>query len=166
MTKKKENTSQGFIRYVTLLFWYLRKSKSVTRKQTVEYSRLQGQGQILNILMENSKMTQKNLVAQLDMRPQSASEMIKKLEKKQFISRQKDAQDKRGFIISLTEKGKAVLEESAEQTKLVPGIMTSFTEEEKIEFARLIGKLQSELDEKISHEDDRIKEQYNRIAGN
>ena len=31
--------------------------------------------------------------------------------------------------------------------------MTSFTEEEKIEFARLIGKLQSELDEKISHED-------------
>ena len=91
MTKKKENTSQGFIRYVTLLFWYLRKSKSVTRKQTVEYSRLQGQGQILNILMENSKMTQKNLVAQLDMRPQSASEMIKKLEKKQFISRQKDA---------------------------------------------------------------------------
>ena len=85
MTKKKENTSQGFIRYVTLLFWYLRKSKSVTRKQTVEYSRLQGQGQILNILMENSKMTQKNLVAQLDMRPQSASEMIKKLEKKQFL---------------------------------------------------------------------------------
>ncbi|MDM5144493.1 hypothetical protein ICE98_01589 [Lactococcus lactis] len=51
-------------------------------------------------------MTQKNLVAQLDMRPQSASEMIKKLEKKQFISRQKDAQDKRGFIISLTEKGR------------------------------------------------------------
>lgn len=88
------------------------------------------------------------------------------MEKKQFISRQKDAQDKRGFIISLTEKGKAVLEESTEQTGRVPGIMTSFTEEEKIEFARLIGKLQSELDEKISHEDDRIKEQYNRIAGN
>ncbi len=49
------------------------------------------------------------------------------------------------------------MEESTEQTGRVPGIMTSFTEEEKIEFARLIGKLQSELDEKISHEDDRIK---------
>lgn len=54
MTKKKENTSQGFIRYVTLLFWYLRKSKSVTRKQTVEYSRLQGQGQI-NFKYSNGK---------------------------------------------------------------------------------------------------------------
>ncbi|XOW21510.1 MarR family transcriptional regulator [Lactococcus cremoris] len=163
MTKKKENTSQGFIRYVTLLFWYLRKSKSVTRKQTVEYSRLQGQGQILNILMENSKMTQKNLVAQLDMRPQSASEMIKKLEKKQFISRQKDAQDKRGFIISLTEKGKAVLEESTEQQNLFQALCK--LTEEKLNL-QINWQTPNELDEKISHEDDRIKEQYNRIAGN
>jgi DNA-binding MarR family transcriptional regulator len=165
MTNKNENISQAFVRYTTLLFWYLRKSNGVTRKKTVEYSRSQGQGQILSILKENAAMTQRDLVAQLDMRPQSASEMIKKLEKTQLILRPQDPNDKRGFIISITEKGKEAIAQGLEEQELVPGIMKTFTEEEKEEFSRLIGKLQAELDEKVSLEDSRTQEQYNRLGG-
>lgn len=41
-----------------------------------------GQGKILSILHQTPNISQKELVSQLDMRPQSASEMIKKLEKR------------------------------------------------------------------------------------
>lgn len=45
-------------------------------------NRNRGQSQILAIIREHGTISQKALVSQLDMRPQSASEMIRKLEKK------------------------------------------------------------------------------------
>ncbi|GEK28761.1 MarR family winged helix-turn-helix transcriptional regulator [Furfurilactobacillus siliginis] len=64
-----------------------------------------GQGKVLAILKEQPAISQKELVTQLAMKPQSASEIIRKLEKKDYLTRQPDEKDKRSLTIQLTDAG-------------------------------------------------------------
>lgn len=64
-----------------------------------------GQGKVLSILKDQPSLPQKDLVTQLAMKPQSASEIIKKLETKGFLKRQQSATDKRSWQVSLTATG-------------------------------------------------------------
>ena len=65
-----------------------------------------GQGKVLSQLKNISSLSQKELVEYLDMKPQSVSEIIQKLERKKYIVRSKIDGDKRSYEISLTDEGK------------------------------------------------------------
>ncbi|EET62830.1 transcriptional regulator, MarR family [Marvinbryantia formatexigens DSM 14469] len=70
--------------------------------------RQRGQNRILRILLENPKMSQRALQERLGIEPGSMSEILAKLEEKGFLVKEKDENDRRRMILTLTEEGKAV----------------------------------------------------------
>jgi len=106
-----------------------------------------GQGKILTILKQTPYLSQKELVEQLDIKPQSASEIIKKLEKKGFIERHKSPEDKRVMMISLTKSGKVV---ANQRDNVEPVILEALTLEEKEQFNHILTKLLDEVEPEVS----------------
>lgn len=111
-------------------------------------NRHRGQGQILSIIREHGTISQKELVSRLDMRPQSASEMIRKLEKKEYITREKSAEDKRVMNIHLTARGKIAAQQSDD---FRPVILEALTHDEKEQFDHILTKLIHEIEPQINH---------------
>lgn len=111
-------------------------------------NRNRGQGQILAIIREHGTITQKDLVSRLDMRPQSASEMIRKLEKKEYITREKSEEDKRVMNIHLTVRGKIAAQQSDD---FQPVVLEALTLEEKEQFDHIMTKLINEIEPQIKH---------------
>ena len=103
MNKNDEKKiTRDFWKYSQLLGWYTRRKSSFVKQVGMRLNRMVGQGQILSALEQHQPIAQKELVAKLDMRPQSASEIIQKLEKKGLVTRWPSPDDKRAVIISLT----------------------------------------------------------------
>ncbi|MEG0373964.1 MAG: MarR family transcriptional regulator [Enterococcus sp.] len=111
-------------------------------------NRNHGQGQILTIIRNHGTITQKDLVNQLDMQPQSASEMIRKLEKKEYITREKSEADKRVMNIHLTSRGKVAAQQSDD---FRPIVLEALTHEEKEQFDHIMNKLIAELEPQVKH---------------
>ncbi|MGH1647818.1 MarR family transcriptional regulator [Enterococcus gilvus] len=111
-------------------------------------NRNRGQGQILSIVREHGSISQKELVQRLDMRPQSASEMIRKLEKKEYITRERSQEDKRVMTIHLTARGKIAAQQSDD---FQPVVLDVLTPEEKKQFDHILTKLIHELEPQVKH---------------
>ncbi|MGN0998886.1 MAG: MarR family winged helix-turn-helix transcriptional regulator [Faecousia sp.] len=77
----------------------------------------QTQGRILKILYHQGPMTQKTLQDKLDIQPGSMSEIAAKLEHKGLLCREKDPVDKRKILLTLTEAGRADVEQFQKQGK-------------------------------------------------
>lgn len=105
-----------------------------------------GQGKILAILRNHPLISQKELVEQLEMQPQSASELIKKLERQNLLVRYRSETDKRSMILELTSKGRVV---ANEVNDFQPVAMDSLTSEEKTQFDAIMTKLIAELEGKV-----------------
>lgn len=67
---------------------------------------VRGQGRVLAMLKIQAEMTTKDLAYLLGIRQQSLNELLTKLEKDGFVTREPSADDKRIMIVKLTEKGK------------------------------------------------------------
>lgn len=106
-----------------------------------------GQGKILAILVKQSPITQKELVEQLPMKPQSASELLQKLEKKALITREKSETDKRVSIVTLTEKGR--LTATTERRDFVLPTSDVLTDEELIQFDQILNKLIAHIEPNV-----------------
>ena len=100
-TPLDKEISKRYMTFNTLLMSYFQENTSSLRYPN------RGQSKILSILKDRPTISQKDLIAQLDMKLQSASELIKKLEHKGMITREKSPEDKRVFLIELTPLGKA-----------------------------------------------------------
>lgn len=111
-------------------------------------NRNRGQSQILAIIREHGTISQKALVSQLDMRPQSASEMIRKLEKKDYITREKSQEDRRVMNIHLTARGKIAAQQSDD---FQPVILDVLNHKEKEQFDHILTKLINELETQVKH---------------
>lgn len=111
-------------------------------------NRNRGQSQILAIIRKHVTISQKALVSQLDMRPQSASEMIRKLEKKDYITREKSQEDRRVMNIHLTARGKIAAQQSDD---FQPVILDVLSHEEKEQFDHILTKLINELEPQVKH---------------
>lgn len=100
------------------------------------------QNRILHILSKTSSVTQRELTEQLGIRPGSASEIIKKLESAGLITRQRNSEDGRTVDITLTDAGKARVEEiNAQHGNASPALFESLNEEEKQQLLVLLEKL-------------------------
>ncbi|MGN1408820.1 MAG: MarR family winged helix-turn-helix transcriptional regulator [Eubacteriales bacterium] len=107
-----------------------------------EHAREHGRGRIMSLLSDEGEMNQCQLAARLDIRPQSLSELLCKMECDGVISRRQSEEDKRQTLVSLTDEGrerlgifrKAHREHAAE-------FLSPLSEEEKITLAALLKKL-------------------------
>ena len=91
--------------------------------------------------------SQKEIAEKLDIRPQSLSELLVKMESDGFISRRQDKDDKRVIVVALTEKGEEQLvvlrqanREHAEK------LFSPLTEEEKDALIAILKKLTQKED--------------------
>jgi len=148
------------------MYWVVRKKMSFRKQVGTRLNRMVGQGQILGILEEESPISQRDLVARLDMKPQSASEIIRKLEKKGLISRWQSPEDKRVYIVSLTPAGEKEIEQFDEFIDVSPILLEGLDDDEKLELMRLIQKMRTSLDAQVEKEGGKLRGQYQRFARN
>ncbi len=99
-------------------------------------------GRILVELERLGGVTQKELAAALDIRPQSLSELLCKLECDGMIERKTSDSDKRASIVSLSPAGRAHIDAVKEdRRRFADDFLKPLTEEEKQTLATLLTKL-------------------------
>ena len=106
-----------------------------------------GRVRLMNMLKENGELSQKEIAEKLDIRPQSLSELLVKMESDGLISRRQDKDDMRVIVVALTEKGEEQLvvlrqanREHAEK------LFSPLTEEEKDALIAILKKLTQKED--------------------
>lgn len=98
-------------------------------------------GYIIYLLAVNEKMTMGELAARIHKDKSTATALIKKLEKEDYIQKEKSDKDSRITFVSLTEKGKAYTQAAAEISHtLIDTCYKGFTEEEKRNLFSLLKK--------------------------
>lgn len=105
------------------------------------------QRRILSVLSEKP-MEQRELLDTLDVRSSSLSEVLAKLEQNGLILRERDPRDKRGFVVSLTDAGKAEVSGYERDARLnADAVFSAFSDEERAKLRTLLVKLNTGLDE-------------------
>lgn len=104
-----------------------------------------GQGKILNILSSVEQINQKELQERLEIQAGSLSEILGKLEKHEWITKEKSEEDKRSVIIKITEKGKEALHLIEEEHKNQKDIFSVLDEEEEQKLKNILEKLRAAL---------------------
>jgi DNA-binding MarR family transcriptional regulator len=109
------------------------------------------QAHILAMLKAHGSINQRELLEMHNVRSTSLSELLGKLENRGFITRARDEQDKRNFIITATEQGKAATEvhEDARQ-KNADALFASLSDEDRQKLGELLGKLVNAWEEKFA----------------
>ncbi len=103
---------------------------------------------ILTLLDEEGPVSQNTLAARLEIRPQSVSELLVKLEKDGYIVRTQNEQDKREILVSLSETGKQRADEvKGMQQQQTAEFLAPLDEEEKQTLFALLTKLLGETAE-------------------
>lgn len=105
-----------------------------------------GQENVLRWLAEHPDVTQKELGEGLDITPASLSELLMKLERKGYIERFKDAQDRRFVRVCLTEDGT----EAARAQKNGGDPFVALTPEEQEQLKALLAKLLESWETQLS----------------
>lgn len=97
-----------------------------------------GQNSVMAWLAHNPDVTQKELSEGLNIMPASLSEVLMKLERKGYVTRVKDENDRRFVRVRLTEEGENALSEPAGE---VIDPFASLSTEEQETLKLLLGKL-------------------------
>lgn len=101
-----------------------------------------GSGRILHVLMTEDKISQRELAARLDIRPQSLTTALLKMEEEGLILRERNECDKREQTLRITDEGVKVGESLHTQFCEVSDILFScLTEDEKETLSDLLEKV-------------------------
>ena len=113
-----------------------------------------GQGRVLSILKIKPEISQKELNYLLGMSKQSLAELLSKLEKKGYITREPSEDDKRVIIIKLTEEGmKASVAEDESEAFEAAKILDCLNDEELAIFSEYLNRIIKRYEEQFPNED-------------
>ena len=107
-------------------------------------SPLRGQGRVLALLSAKPETTQRELSYVLDMRPQSLSELLFKLEEKGYITREKSETDARVTVVKLTEAGAAAAPDTDDINRQADAL-SCLTDEERDQLEAIVDKVNTSL---------------------
>ncbi len=103
-----------------------------------------GQYQCLFLLDDIDEISQRKLSELLMIRPTSLSETISKLEKKGFVTRNPSNEDKRTYMVSLTQKGKAEVDNMRKlRADAHLEVLAALTDDEVSQFSVIMQKIKS-----------------------
>lgn len=109
------------------------------------------QMRVLAILQQNDPMNQRELQKMLHVRSASLSELLGKLEARNFIARSRDDRDKRNFVISLTEEGAVVATTvNSVRQQSFDAIFTALSGSERAQLAELLRKVIASMEQHIT----------------
>lgn len=99
-------------------------------------------GRLLICLEREDGIPQKQLAERVNIRPQSLSELLQKLEQDGMIERHPHELDKRTMLVYLSDLGRARLDDiKAERKRFADEFFAPLTEEEKQQLADILDKL-------------------------
>lgn len=102
---------------------------------------------ILFLLLQHGDMTQSDLLNFRGIRSASLSEALTKMEQNGFIVRTRSEKDKRQMLITITDSGRSLaLEHAEERRTMAREIFSVLAPEEKDEVERIIKKLSDFLE--------------------
>ncbi len=107
-----------------------------------------GQGRILALLKLKPEISQKDLSKILDMRPQSLGELLEKLERNGYITRNPSEEDQRIMTVRLTEAGKELA--NSEERLDTDDLFSSLNSEEQAALKDYLDRIIATLEEKLS----------------
>lgn len=108
---------------------------------------------ILKHLYRSADLSQRQLAEKVGVSPTSITLMLRKMEDKGLVEKKTMPTDRRFFAVSLTEKGKTIVEQLKSMRKNIDGITISgFTKEERAHLQSLLRSVRNNLQEKISAE--------------
>lgn len=113
-----------------------------------------GQGRVLTLLRLQPEITQKDLGYLLDMRTQSLGELLSKLEKAGYITKEPSETDRRSMVVKLTPEGAKAAENLVDSEDEWSVVLGDFTEEESNQFIALLDKLIASLERAAEAEGD------------
>ncbi|MCL2826714.1 MAG: MarR family transcriptional regulator [Eggerthellaceae bacterium] len=132
---------------LTRLQWLLRRQRFHGRAHGgPEVDATRGQGRIIAVLKLRDGISTKDLAYMLDVAVSSLNELLGKLEKNGFVTREPSEQDKRVMLVKLTEKGREKEQQEAPDLK---DIFDCLTEEEKAAFGTYLDKVFAALSQKL-----------------
>ena len=101
-----------------------------------------GFGSILDVLTRRDGMTQAEIASMLDMRQQSVSEALEKLEQNGYIRREQSPENRRKVLIYVTEEGRAMQKElKARREQMADAYFSCLSEQEKDALYIILSKL-------------------------
>jgi len=112
-----------------------------------------GQGRVLAILKLKPEISQRDLTYLLDMSRQSVAELLTKLEKSGYITREQSEADKRIMMIKLTEKGMNAAGEADENAPGDTKALDCLNDEKLAQFSEYLGRIIRRYEEQFPEED-------------
>lgn len=109
-----------------------------------------GQPKILNYLSRQEGCMQKDIAAALDIEPATVSQILGNMEQAELIQRSAPKCRKRAESVSITEKGRELLEKWQQLCKKVEKIsLNGFTQDEKEQFISSLCRVYRNLTGKV-----------------
>ena len=122
-------------------FRSLREETAASRHREGGTAPMRGYGRIIRMLSEQGRMTQNELADRLEIRPQSLTVAMSRLEEKGYISRTRDSVDRRKIIVEITDAGREHEKQiHSERANSAAGLLSGLTCEEKETLYRLLQK--------------------------
>ncbi len=112
-------------------------------------------GYILRYLKreKDQQITQKMIEQTMGITRSTASTVLSRMEKMDWIKREALVTDSRSRLVSITSKGLALCEQLEEELALFEkGLVKGFSEKELVEFVRLLNKIKENLNEEKRHD--------------
>lgn len=105
------------------------------------------QHHLLAIIMEKGPISQKELMELLDVRSSSLSELLRKLEHKGLIVRERDERDRRSFVVSATESSGSVMSGKTSGNEGPESVFACLDETERVQLHGILSKIVGALAE-------------------
>lgn len=121
-----------------------------------------GQGRVLAILKLKPEISQRDLSYLLDMSKQSLAELLTKLEKNGYITREPSQEDKRVLTIKLTEEGMKAAENVEQKPSDTEHVLDCLNAEELAAFSGYLQRVVERYEEQFPEAD---YEQHRRAMG-
>lgn len=99
---------------------------------------VEGQGKILLALTDEDHLSQRQLATRLAMSPQSTSEFVYKLVKRELVTLTKSPKDRRVNLVNLTPAGRQEIESAAQE---VPPFVRTLSDTELEQLSALMTKI-------------------------
>ncbi len=119
-----------------------------------------GQGRVLAILKLKPEMSQKELTYLLNMSKQSVAELVAKLERNGYITREPSKDDKRVMTVRLTEEGAKAIDDTDEREPDISKILDCLNDDELTTFSDYLGRIIGQCEELRPDEDFEAHRKY------
>lgn len=119
-----------------------------------------GQGRVLAILKLKPVISQKELTYLLNMSKQSVAELVTKLEKNGYITREPSEDDKRVMTIRLTEEGAKATVNTDESEPDVLKVLDCLNDDELANLSEYLGRIIGQYEEQFPDEDFEERRKY------